>query len=96
MICADDPFHVDLASDVAADAGCRHPDGRRHQRRDGPDRRDARVPPPSSSPAGSIGAPGLRFAGIMGYEGHTLTAWPNEEKLRQTTEAIAGLVESRG
>jgi D-serine deaminase-like pyridoxal phosphate-dependent protein len=38
----------------------------------------------------------VRFAGIMGYEGHTLTAWPNEEKLRQTTEAIAGLVESRG
>ena len=40
-------------------------------------------------------APGLRLAGIMGYEGHVLTAWPNEEKRAGTVAAIAGLIESR-
>jgi D-serine deaminase-like pyridoxal phosphate-dependent protein len=41
------------------------------------------------------GAPGLRFAGIMGYEGHVLTAWPDEEKRAGTAAAGAGLIESR-
>ena len=45
--------------------------------------------------AGSIARRASGSPGIMGYEGHMLTAWPNEEKLRQTAEAIAGLVESR-
>ena len=31
----------------------------------------------------------------MGYEGHVLTAWPNEEKLAATVAAGAGLIESR-
>ena len=38
MVCADDPFHVDLASRGRDRGRRRHPDGRRHQRRDGPDR----------------------------------------------------------
>ena len=40
-------------------------------------------------------APGVRLAGIMGYEGHVLTAWPNEEKRAGTIAAVAGLIESR-
>ena len=40
-------------------------------------------------------APGVRLAGIMGYEGHVLTAWPNEEKRAGTVAAVAGLIESR-
>ena len=31
----------------------------------------------------------------MGYEGHVLTAWPNEEKRAGTIAAVAGLIESR-
>ena len=95
MICADDPFHVDLASDG------------RGRRRASTSRWSSTSTSGWTGPGSRPGpaalelarridrAPGLRFAGIMGYEGHTLTAWPNEEKLRQTTEAIGGLVESR-
>ena len=35
---------------------------------------------------------GLRFAGVFGYEGHLLRAWPEEEKVRQITEALGWLV----
>nr|MBA2440585.1 alanine racemase [Thermoleophilaceae bacterium] len=41
------------------------------------------------------GSEGLRLAGIMGYEGHVLTAWPNEDKRAQTVAALDGLLESR-
>ena len=35
--------------------------------------------------------PGLRLAGIIGYEGHLLRTWPLEEKERAIREALAGL-----
>jgi D-serine deaminase-like pyridoxal phosphate-dependent protein len=94
MICADDPFHVRLASEVASDIKIEIPmvvDVNVGMNRTG-------VAPgaPARELARAIDqAPGLRLAGIMGYEGHVLTAWPNEEKLAQTVTAIAGLIESR-
>ncbi len=39
---------------------------------------------------------GLRFAGVFGYEGHLLRAWPLEEKERQIREALGWLVDTAG
>jgi D-serine deaminase-like pyridoxal phosphate-dependent protein len=94
MICADDPFHVRLASEVASDLGVEIPmvvDINVGMERTG-------VAPgrPALEIARAIDqARGLRLAGIMGYEGHVLTAWPNEEKRAGTVAAVAGLIESR-
>jgi D-serine deaminase-like pyridoxal phosphate-dependent protein len=35
---------------------------------------------------------GVRFAGVFGYEGHLLRAWPEDEKERQIREALGLLV----
>ena len=35
---------------------------------------------------------GAEFAGVMGYEGHILTVWPEEEKVDTIRAAIGGLV----
>ena len=94
IICADDPFHVRLASEVATDLGVEIPmvvDINVGMERTG-------VAPgrPALEIARAIDrAPGVRLAGIMGYEGHVLTAWPNEEKRDGTIAAVAGLIESR-
>ena len=94
MICADDPYHVELASAVGVDAGVDIP--MVVDLNVGMDRTGVSPGPPALELARAIDrAPGVRLAGIMGYEGHTLTAWPNEEKRRQTVAAIDGLVESR-
>jgi D-serine deaminase-like pyridoxal phosphate-dependent protein len=39
-------------------------------------------------------APGLRLAGVMGYEGHLLTVWPQREKEIRCAEAIATLTDT--
>jgi D-serine deaminase-like pyridoxal phosphate-dependent protein len=94
LICADDPFHVRLASEVASDLGVEIPmvvDINVGMERTGvaPGRSALEI-------ARAIDrAPGVRLAGIMGYEGHVLTAWPNEEKRDGTIAAVAGLIESR-
>ncbi|HEV8489901.1 MAG TPA: alanine racemase [Candidatus Limnocylindrales bacterium] len=94
MICADDPFHVRLASEVATSAGVQIP--MVVDINIGMDRTGVAPGPPALELARAIDrAPGLRLAGIMGYEGHVLTAWPNEEKRAGTERAIGGLVESR-
>jgi len=94
MICADDPYHVALASEVGVAAGVDLP--MVVDINVGMDRTGVTPGPAALELARAIDhAPGVRFAGIMGYEGHTLTAWPNEEKLRQTVAAIGGLIESR-
>jgi D-serine deaminase-like pyridoxal phosphate-dependent protein len=94
MICADDPFHVRLASDVASDAGVQIP--MVVDINIGMDRTGVSPGPAALELARAIDlAPGLRMAGIMGYEGHVLTAWPNEDKRAQTVAAMAGLLESR-
>jgi D-serine deaminase-like pyridoxal phosphate-dependent protein len=94
MICADDPFHVRLASEVASDLRVEIP--MVVDVNVGMNRTGVAPGPPALEIARAIDrAPGLRLAGIMGYEGHVLTAWPNEEKLAQTVAAGAGLIESR-
>jgi D-serine deaminase-like pyridoxal phosphate-dependent protein len=94
MICADDPFHVRLASEVATDLAVEIP--MVIDINVGMDRTGVAPGQPALEIARAIDrAPGLRLAGIMGYEGHVLTAWPNEEKLAGTVAAGAGLIESR-
>lgn len=94
IICADHPFHVRLASEVATDTGTEIP--MLVNINIGMDRTGVAPGPAALELARTIDrAPGLRFAGIMGYEGHVLTAWPDEEKRAQTVAAIAGLIESR-
>ena len=94
IICADDPFHVELASAVATDVGVEIP--MLVDINVGMDRTGVVPGPAALELARAIDrAPRLRFAGIMGYEGHVLTAWPDEEKRTQTLAAIGGLVESR-
>ena len=94
MICADDPFHVELAARVASDAGVEIP--MVVNINIGMDRTGVLPGVAALELARRIDrADGIRLAGIMGYEGHVLTAWPNDEKRAQTIAAIAGLVESR-
>lgn len=94
MICADDRFEVDLASAVGTDLGVEIP--MIVDINVGMDRTGVAPGPPALEIARAIDrAPGVRLAGIMGYEGHVLTAWPNEEKRDQTIAAISGLIESR-
>ena len=94
MICADDPYHVRLASDVAIDAGVEIP--MVVDINIGMDRTGVTPGPAALELARAIDrADGLRLAGIMGYEGHVLTAWPNEAKRAQTVAAMDGLIESR-
>jgi len=94
MICADDPFHVELASRVATDGSVEIP--MVVNINVGMDRTGVLPGHAALELARRIDrADGLRLAGIMGYEGHVLTAWPNDEKRAQTIAAIAGLQESR-
>ena len=94
MICADDPFHVQLASAVARDLDVEIP--MVVDVNVGMDRTGVAPGRPALEIARAIDrAPGLRLAGIMGYEGHVLTAWPDEEKRAGTMAAGAGLIESR-
>ncbi len=37
-------------------------------------------------------APGVRLAGVMGYEGHLLNVWPEEDKVSQCEQALDVLV----
>lgn len=94
MICADDPFEVELASAVGTDLGVVIP--MLVDINVGMDRTGVAPGPPALKIARAIDrAPGVRLAGIMGYEGHVLTAWPNEAKREGTIAALAGLIESR-
>lgn len=94
MICADDPFHVRLASEVATDLAIEIP--MVIDVNVGMERTGVFPGQPALELARAIDqAPGLHLAGIMGYEGHVLTAWPNEAKMAGTVAAGAGLIESR-
>lgn len=94
LICADDPFHVRLASQVATDFGVEIP--MLVDINVGMERTGVLPGQPALELARLIDrAPGLRLAGIMGYEGHVLTAWPAEAKRDGTLASLAGLIESR-
>jgi D-serine deaminase-like pyridoxal phosphate-dependent protein len=93
IVCADDPVHVRLASEVGDAAGVEIPmlvDVDIGMERTGvrPGRAGLELARELER------SPGVRFAGLMGYEGHVLTLWPAEERLRATKEAIGGLVET--
>ncbi len=94
MITADDPYHVRLASEVAVETGVELP--MVVDVNVGMDRTGVMPGQPALELARAIDrAKGLRLAGIMGYEGHVLMAWPSEEKESQSVAALAGLIESR-
>jgi D-serine deaminase-like pyridoxal phosphate-dependent protein len=93
ICCADDGATVDLASSVGEAAGVEIP--MLVDLNIGMDRTGARPGQDGLELARRIHrAPGTRFAGIMGYEGHVLTLWPPEARARATEEAIAGLRET--
>src|SRR5262249_33442603 len=98
MSAVDAPYHVELAAEVGQEAGVEIPlvvdvDI-------GMERTGVKPGRPALGPAPAVAraidrAPGVRFAGIMGYEGHTLTLWPPEARLAATADAVAGLRETR-
>jgi D-serine deaminase-like pyridoxal phosphate-dependent protein len=93
IVCADHPAHVRLASTVGEAMGVEIP--MLVDLDIGMERTGARPGRDGLELARLIDrAPGVRFAGLMGYEGHVLTLWPVEERRRATSEAIAGLVET--
>ena len=91
IIPVDDPRQVQLASEAALAAGVTIPiviEVDIGMRRCG-------VAPGMASVmlAAQVAAtPGLRFAGVFGYEGHLLRVWPADEKERQIREALGWLV----
>ena len=94
IVCADDPVHVALASEVGQAAGVEIP--MLVDLDIGMERTGAVPGRPGLELARLIDdSPGVRFAGLMGYEGHVLTVWPEEDRMRATKEAIAGLVETK-
>lgn len=91
IVCVDDPIHVAMAGEAGREAGVEIPvlievDIGMH-------RVGTRSEEASAALAGLVGSTdGVRLAGIMGYEGHLLTLWPEEEKLARCTEALTLLV----
>jgi len=92
--CADDPYHVELAAAAGLAAGVEIPllveiDVGMHR---------AGVAP--GAPARDLArlidrSRGVRFAGLMAYEGHVLTLWPATVKEAAAREAIGLLVDTR-
>jgi D-serine deaminase-like pyridoxal phosphate-dependent protein len=91
IVCVDDPEHVRMAGEAGREAGVEIPvlievDIGMH-------RVGTRSESQSASLADLIAATdGIRLAGIMGYEGHLLTVWPEEEKQARCTESLTLLV----
>jgi D-serine deaminase-like pyridoxal phosphate-dependent protein len=93
IICADDPFHVDLASQAAVAAGATIP--MLVDVNVGMERTGVAPGKPAVELARRIDrAPGLRFAGLMAYEGQVLTLWPFEEKRAAAEASIGQLIET--
>jgi D-serine deaminase-like pyridoxal phosphate-dependent protein len=94
IVCADDPYHVELAAAAALAAGVEIPmlvevDIGMHR---------AGVAPGAAARdlARLIDrSRGVRFAGLMGYEGQVLTLWPADVKDAAAREAIGRLVDTR-
>ncbi len=94
IVCVDAPYHVELAGAAGAAGGVEIPllveiDIGMH-----------RVGVAPGAPARDLArlidrTPGVRFAGLMGYEGHVLTVWPAEAKEAAAREAIGRLVDTR-
>jgi D-serine deaminase-like pyridoxal phosphate-dependent protein len=88
----DDVEHVKMASAAAAAAGTQIPlfievDIGMH-------RAGVRTSAAALALAGDIAeSAGVLLAGVMGYEGHLLRTWPEEDKRAQCAQALAGLTE---
>ena len=93
IVCVDDPEHAWMASAAADEAGVTIP------LLIEVDVGMCRVGVTSVQAALDLAAqidalPGIRMDGVMGYEGHLLAVWPEEEKRRLCTEALAILTAS--
>lgn len=93
ITCADSVTHVELASAAGLAAGVDIPllvsiDV-------GMDRTGAFPGEPTRELAQLISkTKGVVFKGVMGYEGHLLTIWPLEEKVRQSHEAMGRMIDT--
>lgn len=88
ILCVDDTEHVRLASVAAVDAGVTIP--LLIEVDIGMCRVGVRSTDAALDLAAHIDAsPGVRLAGLMGYEGHLLTVWPKVEKRIRCAEALA-------
>jgi D-serine deaminase-like pyridoxal phosphate-dependent protein len=94
ITCADDPLHVEMASAAGRAAGVEVP--MLVELNVGQDRAGVAAGRPAVELARRMAAtPGVRFAGLMGWEGHLPTAWPAAERERRCREAMLPLVETR-
>jgi D-serine deaminase-like pyridoxal phosphate-dependent protein len=92
IVCVDDPQHVEMASSAGVDAGAIVPlliEVDIGMQRVGVTSSDAAV----RLAAQIARAPGVRLDGVMGYEGHLLTVWPQPEKAARCAEALATLTD---
>jgi D-serine deaminase-like pyridoxal phosphate-dependent protein len=93
ITCADSPWHVETASAAGRAAGVDIP--LLVSLEVGMDRTGALPGDAALELARLIDrTPGVRFMGVMGYEGHLLTIWPLEEKERQSHEAMGRMIET--
>jgi len=91
IVCVDDPAHVALGSAAGRAAGVDVPVVIEVDL--GMDRVGTRSAAESVALAGLIAdSDGMSLRGVMGYEGHVLTAWPQDVKRARATEAAELLV----
>jgi D-serine deaminase-like pyridoxal phosphate-dependent protein len=94
ITCADSPAHVGMASAAGLAAGVEIP--MLVDLNVGMERTGVAPGEPARDLARLIEkTPGVKFLGLMGYEGHLLTIWPLEEKERLAREQMGWMVETR-
>jgi D-serine deaminase-like pyridoxal phosphate-dependent protein len=92
IVCVDDREHVRMASAAAVGAGVRIP--LLIEVDIGMGRAGIRSVADALAVADDIaGSSGVWLAGVMGYEGHLLTVWPEDEKRARCAEALAILTD---
>lgn len=91
-VAIDDPAHVEMALAAGAAAGTAIP--LLIEVEIGMDRAGVRSAEAAVELARRIVTAGAQFAGVMGYEGHLLTAWPREEKEAVIRAAVGRVVEA--
>jgi len=93
IVCVDDREHVRMASAAAVGAGVRIP--LLIEVDIGMGRAGVRSGADALAVAGDIAeSSGVWLAGVMGYEGHLLTIWPQDEKRARCAAALAMLTDS--
>lgn len=94
ITCADSPIHVGMAAAAGVAAGVEIP--MLVDLNVGMERTGVAPGEAARDLARLIDkTPGVRFMGLMGYEGHLLTVWPLEEKERQAREQMGAMIETR-